>query len=997
VTEIFVSYSRRDKPFVEKFLAALHNHGYADDQIWVDWQDIPASSKWEAEIRKGVEASNSIIFILSPEWVKSNECAKELKIALEYHKRLIPVVCQEVEPKTIPAELASLNWIFFHGTNNFDDALKTLLAALKTDLEWVAKHTNLLSRANLWEAKSRESGYLLRGNELQEAETWLSHASENTQPRPTPLQSDFIFSSRRDAMERQRRNLAWVSTALVVSIALAIAAVYAGIEALRQSQRALASQLAAQATGLVDTQPDLALLLSLESNYIGDELDETDAAWLGSLVTTLNSSPKLGAYLRGHEDAIRAVAFSPEGRWLATTGNPSDGVSFVNLWDMNSADTSQSPQKFTGGAKRFLSVAFSPNGERFAAAGDDAKLFVWDPQKCCEPVAAWDLPDRARGLAFAQVDGREYAAVATGREVTFWDVQTGEMNDSLTLQVPTEDEKVRLLSLAVAPGSAALAVGGDDGNITVWDLQTREMKFHACNYGDARTNEAWMCVNAGEGQTDIRGLAFNASGQFLIAGSSDNRAWLWDVASGKLLAHSPNSTEGGHLNTVAGVAVDPVNGQIATVSWDNTVRLWELVRDRGNWSFHRLDTLAGHSNSVWAVAFSPNGQWVATGSSDSTAILWEAEQTSQIGEPLAEMQGAVWALTTAPNGRQLAAGDEAGNIFLWDFNGESLNDSLTLTHPGGVLALAYSHDNRWLASAGYDQTIRVWEAQTGKEAWRIENAHTDEIWSLAFSPDDSLLASASFDATAKLWDAATHRQVGAPLKHDRGVYALTFNEDGTRLLTAGYASEIYLWDVTNPASLPTPSLLVGHQAAVNTVTLNPEFPALAASTSDDKTLLVWDIDFMEHTAPITGLNESMEAVTFRPDGAWLASATNNQTVLLWQLNAERCANNWNIDTCLPARLGTPLIGHRAAVNNVAFLSDTVLISSGADGELILWNLDKASWYERACNIVNRSFNASEYSQYIEGKLNQSILNTVSWFAGMFGSKTQQSAPPCLAQ
>src|SRR6185436_3530497 len=119
-------------------------------------------------------------------------------------------------------------------------------------------------------------------------------------------------------------------------ILLAIVAVVSGISALRQSQRALASHLAAQATNLVNSQPDLSLLLSLEANYIGDEMGEADPALIASLVTTLNSSPKLGTFLRAHDGDVRAVAFSPDGHWLATTGNASGNEGQVILWDMNS-------------------------------------------------------------------------------------------------------------------------------------------------------------------------------------------------------------------------------------------------------------------------------------------------------------------------------------------------------------------------------------------------------------------------------------------------------------------------------------------------------------------------------------------------------------------------------------------------------------------------------------------------------------------------------------
>src|SRR4030095_13818370 len=108
-------------------------------------------------------------------------------------------------------------------------AFQKLLAAVKTDLECVAQHTNLLRRANEWSTKGQDNGYLLRGSELQQAEAWLSQAHENKHPLPTPLQGEYIFASRRDDVRRQRRNLIMVSTALVVSIGLAIAAAFAGV------------------------------------------------------------------------------------------------------------------------------------------------------------------------------------------------------------------------------------------------------------------------------------------------------------------------------------------------------------------------------------------------------------------------------------------------------------------------------------------------------------------------------------------------------------------------------------------------------------------------------------------------------------------------------------------------------------------------------------------------------------------------------------------------
>lgn len=985
--ELFISYSRRDTAFVQGLIKALNENGYSSDDIWVDWEDIPASSKWENEIENGIQSVNSVIFVLSPSWVASRECAKELDYAAKYNKRLFPVIWQNVDPKAVQGELAAINWIFLRESDSFDKGLQTLLEALQVDLDWVQKHTRYLALANEWERKERDSGSLLRGAALLEAEQWLTDAGTDPKRRPTPLQTEYIIMSRKEETNRQRRNVLSVSVALVVSIFLAISAVVAGVEASRQGQIALASQLAAQSTNLVYTQPDTSLLLSLEANYIGDQLGESDPAWLGSLLTSLNASPHLGMYLRQHEASVRGLAFSPDGKWLASAGEDNH----VILWNTTKAQTE--PHKVLKDAQqRVLAVVFSRDGRYLFAAGKERIIFVWDMEQDAKLLYKWALKDGqgdVRALGILTLNNRELVAVASGSQVFFWDIQTGALIPSRTLKL-AQDASIQ--SMDVTKDSNRLAVGSNDGSVTAWDVRAKTILFRKCSVGVSENpTDQGICQELEDGPTEVRGVAFNPDGTLLVSGSSEPYARLWDVSTGEQLALSPESSEGGHSNSVTSVTFNG-NDEVITASWDNTVRVWKLDLERKQFLLDNV--LYGHSNSIWTVVANPQGNLFASGSSDQSVIVWKMDQLNQIGHEVAKLGKDVWALAVSPGWDQVAAGDGTGHIQLWDFDGEQLKDALSLEHPGGILTLAFSPDDRLLISAGGGRDIIAWDRVTGKPTWTIPDAHAGDVWSVAFSPNGRYLASAGYDQQVKIWNAETGEPVSEPVAFDRDVYALAFNRDGSQLLVAGYDEQVHVLDFSVEGVATRSKELQGHGAAVNSLSFNPHSSSILASTSDDKTLLIWNVEREQATEPVMGFSESMEAVTFHPYGDELASATNNKTVLLWKWDTA-CITTWDTAKCQPARLGSPLVGHRTQVQNVLFLSPTKLLSSSEDGQLILWDLNRSRWYEQACTIVNDTWDAEEQSQYTDGKLNSWLLNVRSWWLKQVKGENPPAAPSCL--
>ena len=148
MNDVFISYSRRDKVFTQKLYEALTR---ANLTVWADWDSIPAASDWDAEIKQGIQETNSVLFVLSPEWIKSKECRKEMVHAVAMGKRLFPILYLPVDPNDVPPELAKINWVYLRDTDDFDKGFQTLCSAMDTDLEWIKTHTRIQVRALEWD------------------------------------------------------------------------------------------------------------------------------------------------------------------------------------------------------------------------------------------------------------------------------------------------------------------------------------------------------------------------------------------------------------------------------------------------------------------------------------------------------------------------------------------------------------------------------------------------------------------------------------------------------------------------------------------------------------------------------------------------------------------------------------------------------------------------------------------------------------------------------
>jgi hypothetical protein len=241
-TNVFISYSRKDMAFADRLDAALRARGF---EPLIDRTDIYAFEEWWKRVEALIGRADTVVFVLSPDAVRPDSVArKEVAFAASLHKRFAPIVFRTVDDKSVPEELAKLNFIFFDDPTRFEQSADQLFEALNTDIAWIRQHTELGEQARRWAVAKASNGLLLRSPVLEQAERWIASRPPGA-PAPTEETQVFIRRSRQGAT--RRRNVLTGSLAAGLVLALALAALAYWQRGVAVEQRTIAQQSEAQA------------------------------------------------------------------------------------------------------------------------------------------------------------------------------------------------------------------------------------------------------------------------------------------------------------------------------------------------------------------------------------------------------------------------------------------------------------------------------------------------------------------------------------------------------------------------------------------------------------------------------------------------------------------------------------------------------------------------------------------------------------------------------
>lgn len=313
---------------------------------------------------------------------------------------------------------------------------------------------------------------------------------------------------------------------------------------------------------------------------------------------------------------------------------------------------------------------------------------------------------------------------------------------------------------------------------------------------------------------------------------------------GSLLAAGEVRRFVGHMGAVQSVAFSPDGRRLVSGGADGAVRVWETGTGR------LLQVMKGHTLEITAVDLTGR-KLAVSGSGDSTVRVWDTDH----GKPIRELhhRDAVTCVAFSPDGRYSFSGGEDKMLCRWNFDRNKIETRYE-GHTAAVTSLAVSRNGGLLISLGNDATLRIWDVPRGRELKRIDlGASYDDPFSqkVTISPDGKYALTCSLVARADLWDLnrGVHvREFAGPMVNAFGV---AFTPDGRRVLASSGS------DYLKPEERPG---------------------------GNDNFIWIWDLASGALQARLEGHLGNVNSIAVSPDGKWIASASRDTSVRLWQPN-----------------------------------------------------------------------------------------------------------------
>jgi WD40 repeat protein/serine/threonine protein kinase len=360
----------------------------------------------------------------------------------------------------------------------------------------------------------------------------------------------------------------------------------------------------------------------------------------------------------------------------------------------------------------------------------------------------------------------------------------------------------------------------------------------------------------------VWGIAFSPDGKTLASVAYNNPLRLWDVQTGLL------KQELGDPGYGISVAFSSDGRTLVSgTSVERKVRVWNLTTGQTTSTMQVLALL-------FSTKFSPDGRLLAV-TNGSTVQLRDVASGEPLRSNKKHKSAPIWEVAFSPDGKMVASTNNR-EVILWNLETEEqrlLEDELA-----GGQCVAFSADGKTLAAGGLGGKTWLWDVDSCQSKEPLQGQTRGAICSLAFSSDGRLAAGSS-DGTVSLWDVDDRREYDLLKGHQGAVWDLAFSPDNHVLASGSWDGNVRLWDVT--VHRP-PDVLVGHRSDVSAVAFLPDGSAVVSGSADG-TVRLWDVQTAEELAALPPHQDRIMAVAVSQDGRMLASGGWDPTIRLWDL------------------------------------------------------------------------------------------------------------------
>lgn len=467
--------------------------------------------------------------------------------------------------------------------------------------------------------------------------------------------------------------------------------------------------------------------------------------------------PYAARTIRGHEVEINSVAYSPDGKRLAS-GSADKTARIVK------ADGSGPPIVFRGHTDAVTGIAFSPDGKKLVTGSADMTARVWNADGSGLPIVL-KSPATVLSVAVSPDGSRIVAGLSDNTVRIFGITGTG-------VPVVLKSHQAPVTSVAFSPDGQTILSSSWDKTARLWTAKPSVHSVVLLGH-DAR----------------VFSVSFSQDGQKIVTGSEDTTVRVWNSdGSGSPLILS------GHKAGVRSVAFSPDDQQVVSGSEDNTIRFWNAA------GAGLLKVLPGCTERVSVVALSADVTKAAIGAQSEQVAVCHLDGAGRPDYLSGDSQG-VLSVAFSPDGKEIITGsyDKKVRVFRSDFSEHPYGTAVT-AHDLPISAVAYSPDGRKVVTGSWDKTVKIWDSSLTESPIILKGSES-ELHSVVFSPDGEKVVSGARDGTVYIFDTK-HPSLPIVLKgHRDAVSTVAFSRDGKRIATASWDTTVRIWTLLEDDTL----------------------------------------------------------------------------------------------------------------------------------------------------------------------------------------------------